>query len=142
MTLFASLGEKSTAQTSTCSLPTAIQLHSRHAIDFINNKRMEGTDLKKAVILSGVKRFRPIFLTSITTFAGLIPLMFDRAIHAQFLKPMAVSLGFGILFATVITLMLIPCLYLVLYDLKALFSSKSAHEIVVENRETATAGGR
>ncbi|YCM45815.1 efflux RND transporter permease subunit [Verrucomicrobiaceae bacterium 227] len=90
-------------------------------VDFINTKRLDGTDLKKAVILSGVKRFRPIFLTSITTFAGLIPLMFDRAIHAQFLKPMAVSLGFGILFATVITLFLIPASYLILEDIKALF---------------------
>jgi len=90
-------------------------------VDFINNKRLEGMELKKAVILSGIKRFRPIFLTSITTFAGLIPLMFDRAIHAQFLKPMAVSLGFGILFATVITLFLIPASYLILEDLKTLF---------------------
>lgn len=89
-------------------------------VDFINNKRLDGTDLKKAVILSGVKRFRPIFLTSITTFAGLIPLMFDRAIHAQFLKPMAVSLGFGIIFATIITLFLIPASYLILEDFKTL----------------------
>ena len=88
-------------------------------VDFINNKRREGTPLKEAVTLSGVKRFRPIFLTSVTTFAGLIPLMFDRAIHAQFLKPMAVSLGFGILFATVITLFLIPASYLIMEDFKA-----------------------
>jgi multidrug efflux pump subunit AcrB len=67
-------------------------------VDFINKKRQEGMDLTEAVLISGVRRFRPIFLTSITTFAGLMPLMFDRAIHAQFLKPMAVSLGFGILY--------------------------------------------
>ena len=78
-------------------------------------------DIEEAVRISGVRRFRPIFLTSITTFAGLMPLMFDRAIHAQFLKPMAVSLGFGILFATAITLFLIPTAYLALEDLKALF---------------------
>jgi len=90
-------------------------------VDFINKKRLDGMDLKKAVILSGIKRFRPIFLTSITTFAGLIPLMFDRALHAQFLKPMAVSLGFGILFATVITLFLIPTSYLIMEDIKTLF---------------------
>ena len=78
-------------------------------------------DIEEAVRISGVRRFRPIFLTSITTFAGLMPLMFDRAIHAQFLKPMAVSLGFGILFATVITLFLIPTAYLALEDLKGLF---------------------
>ncbi|MEN8680801.1 MAG: efflux RND transporter permease subunit [Akkermansiaceae bacterium] len=90
-------------------------------VDFINQKRREGMDLHEAVRISGVRRFRPIFLTSITTFAGLMPLMFDRAIHAQFLKPMAVSLGFGILFATIITLFLIPTAYLALEDLKALF---------------------
>jgi multidrug efflux pump subunit AcrB len=90
-------------------------------VDFINQKRREGMDLMEAVLASGVRRFRPIFLTSITTFVGLMPLMFDRAIHAQFLKPMAVSLGFGILFATFITLLLIPSAYLLLEDLKALF---------------------
>jgi len=90
-------------------------------VDFINRKRLEGMGLREAVYTSGVKRFRPIFLTSITTFAGLIPLMFDRALHAQFLKPMAVSLGYGILFATVITLFLIPAAYLILEDAKGLF---------------------
>ncbi|HAN82162.1 MAG TPA: AcrB/AcrD/AcrF family protein [Verrucomicrobiales bacterium] len=90
-------------------------------VDFINQKRREGMDVEEAVRISGVRRFRPIFLTSITTFAGLMPLMFDRAIHAQFLKPMAVSLGFGILFATAITLFLIPTAYLALEDLKGLF---------------------
>ena len=92
-------------------------------VDFINQKRREGMDIEEAVRISGVRRFRPIFLTSITTFAGLMPLMFDRAIHAQFLKPMAVSLGFGILFATAITLLLIPTAYLALEDLKGLFRS-------------------
>ncbi len=89
-------------------------------VDFINQKRAEGMKLKEAVLISGVKRFRPILLTSITTFAGLIPLMFDRALHAQFLKPMAISLGYGILFATAITLLLIPAAYLILEDFKSL----------------------
>lgn len=89
-------------------------------VDFINQKRLDGMETMQAVLISGVRRFRPIFLTSITTFAGLMPLMFDRAIHAQFLKPMAVSLGFGILFATIITLFLIPAAYLLLEDAKAL----------------------
>jgi multidrug efflux pump subunit AcrB len=92
-------------------------------VDFINTKRREGMPIKEAVLISGVRRFRPIFLTSITTFAGLMPLMFDRAIHAQFLKPMAVSLGFGILFATAITLLLIPSAYLFLEDLKRIFGT-------------------
>ncbi len=87
-------------------------------VDFINQKRAEGMEIREAVLLSGVKRFRPILLTSLTTFAGLMPLMFDRALHAQFLKPMAISLGYGILFATFITLILIPICYLLLEDLK------------------------
>lgn len=90
-------------------------------VDFINKKREEGMELGEAVMISGVKRFRPIFLTSITTFAGLVPLMFDPALHAQFLKPMAISLGYGILFATVITLFLIPAAYLALEDIKSIF---------------------
>ncbi len=92
-------------------------------VDFINQKREEGLDLITAVMTSGVKRFRPIFLTSITTFAGLVPLMFDKALHAQFLKPMAISLGYGILFATAITLLFIPIAYLILEDIKSLFKS-------------------
>lgn len=87
-------------------------------VDFINRRRDEGMDLTEAVMISGVKRFRPIFLTSVTTFVGLVPLMFDRALHAQFIKPMAISLGYGILFATIITLFLIPAAYLVLEDIK------------------------
>ncbi len=87
-------------------------------VDFINQKRRDGMDVRQAVLISGVRRFRPIFLTSLTTFVGLVPLMLERAIHAQFLKPMAISLGFGILFATFITLLLIPSAYLLLEDLK------------------------
>ncbi|MFK7851475.1 MAG: efflux RND transporter permease subunit [Akkermansiaceae bacterium] len=82
-------------------------------VDFINQKRRAGMDLHEAVIRSGTRRFRPIFLTSATTFAGLLPLLFDRSLQAQFLIPMATSLAFGIVFATVITLFLIPCAYLI-----------------------------
>jgi multidrug efflux pump subunit AcrB len=89
-------------------------------VDFTNQRRKQGFSAYDAVINSGANRFRPIVLTSLTTFAGLMPLIFERAIHAQFLIPMAVSLGFGILFATVITLFLIPCCYLALEDLLAL----------------------
>ena len=73
--------------------------------------------LRKAILTAGGSRFRPIMLTSLTTFAGLMPLMFDRSIQAQFLIPMAVSLGFGILFATGITLYLIPAAYQISADL-------------------------
>ena len=89
-------------------------------VDFINQKTREGCDVFEAVIQSGTRRFRPIFLTSATTFAGLMPLIFDRSLQAQFLIPMAVSLAFGILFATAITLFLIPCAYLVAEEIRAL----------------------
>ena len=90
-------------------------------VDFINKKREEGVGLREAVLMSGTRRFRPIFLTSITTFAGLTPMIFDKAANAQLLKPMAISLGYGILFATFITLLLIPSAYLMLEDVKTIF---------------------
>ena len=69
----------------------------------------------EAAQTAGVARFRAVILTSLTTFFGLMPLLFEKSTQAQFLIPMAVSLGFGILFATVITLLLIPVNY-VLYE--------------------------
>jgi multidrug efflux pump subunit AcrB len=89
-------------------------------VDFINQKVRAGEDLHESVIQSGTRRFRPIFLTSATTFAGLLPLIFDRSLQAQFLIPMAVSLAFGILFATAITLYLIPCSYLAAEEIRML----------------------
>ena len=68
---------------------------------------------------AGAARFRPIILTSLTTFVGLLPILFERSLQAQFLKPMAISIGFGVLFATLITLILVPALYLVLEDLRS-----------------------
>ena len=67
---------------------------------------------------AGGKRFRPIALTSITTFVGLLPLMLDRSLQAQLLIPMAVSLAFGVLFATAVTLYLVPCTLLAGEDLR------------------------
>lgn len=87
-------------------------------VDFINRKTRAGEDPFESVIHSGTLRFRPIFLTSITTFAGLLPILFDRSLQAQFLIPMAASLAFGILFATAITLYLIPSSYLVAEDVR------------------------
>jgi multidrug efflux pump subunit AcrB len=81
-----------------------------------NRTRREGTDAHDAVIKAGVLRFRAIILTSLTTFASLIPMILERSLQAHFLIPMAVSLGFGVLFATVITLLLIPCIYIVFED--------------------------
>ena len=82
-------------------------------IDFINQHRAAGMNPFDAVIGAGTKRFRPILLTSLTTFVGLVPTMMDRSIQGQFLVPMAVSLAFGILFSTIITLFLIPSFYLI-----------------------------
>jgi len=88
-------------------------------VDYINKKRLEGVPLSEAVLTAGGRRFRPIILTSLTTFAGLMPLLSENSIQAQFLIPMAISLGFGILFATAITLVLIPCCYMVGEELKS-----------------------
>lgn len=81
-------------------------------VDYINQKRAEGMPLLDAVLTAGETRFRPVILTSLTTFAGLLPLMMNQSTQAQTLIPMAVSLGFGILFATVITLVITPVNYL------------------------------
>jgi multidrug efflux pump subunit AcrB len=87
-------------------------------VDYINKKRAEGVALFDAVYAAGGRRFRPVILTSLTTFAGLMPLLFEKSTQAQFLIPMAVSLGFGILFATIITLFLVPINYLIMEDIK------------------------
>jgi len=94
-------------------------------VDFVNNRRLEGLNVTNSVRVAGVARFRAILLTSLTTFFGLMPLIFEKSTQAQFLIPMAVSLGFGIMFATLITLVLIPCNYLILEDIKGLFSIES-----------------
>ena len=67
--------------------------------------------------MGGIARFRPILLTSVTTFVGLVPILLERSLQAQFLIPMATSLSFGVLFATLITLLLVPSLYLILEDI-------------------------
>ena len=86
-------------------------------VDFINQRRAAGHNLMDAVVESGARRFRPILLTSLTTFVGLLPLILDDSLQNQMLVPMAVSLGFGLLFATVITLYLIPSAYLITEEL-------------------------
>ncbi len=94
-------------------------------VDYINRRRREGIAMAKAVRAAGKARFRPILLTSLTTFFGLTPLILEKSTQAQFLIPMAVSLGFGILFATFMTLILIPASYMVLEDLKKLMKAGS-----------------
>jgi len=87
-------------------------------VDFVNKARAQGMSLKKAVIASGGRRFRAIILTSLTTFVGLVPIMFESSMQAQIVIPMAVALAFGVGFATVITLILVPCLYILFEDVK------------------------
>ncbi len=89
-------------------------------VDFINRAYEKGMPLAQAIRHAGTSRFRPILLTSLTTFAGLTPLLVEKSVQAQFLIPMAISLGFGVLFATFITLILVPALYAILEDAKAL----------------------
>jgi multidrug efflux pump subunit AcrB len=92
-------------------------------VNFINEARAEGMPRRQAVIESGTQRFRAIVLTSLTTAAGLLPIMLEKSVQAQFVIPMAISLGFGILFATIITLFLVPSLYLLQLDF-ALYLTK------------------
>ncbi len=87
-------------------------------VDFVNKSVADGMAVSEAAVKSGTERFRAIMLTSLTTFFGLLPILTETSLTAQLVIPMAVSLGFGILFATVITLILIPCLYVILEDLK------------------------
>ena len=93
-------------------------------IDFINRSSRNGTEIYQAVIASGKVRFRPVLLTSITTIAGLFPLLLERSFQAQFLIPMAVSISFGLLAATVLTLLFVPSLYLIVRDVRNLFRSE------------------
>jgi multidrug efflux pump subunit AcrB len=97
-------------------------------VDYINRRRREGGDLYAIVAHAGAVRFRPIVLTSLTTFVGLTPMMTDTTISMSMFVPMAISLGFGVVLGTVITLFLVPCLYLVLEDLLRLRSPHAAPE--------------
>lgn len=89
-------------------------------VDYANRLvRAEGIAPRDAILQAAVRRFRPILLTTLTTFGGLAPMIFETSRQARFMIPMALSLGFGILFATVITLIILPCLYLALADAQA-----------------------
>ena len=89
-------------------------------VDYINKQRQSGQDISHVVSHAGAVRFRPIVLTSTTTFVGLTPIMLDNTISTMMFTPMAISLAFGVLLGTVITLFLVPCLYLVLEDVTLL----------------------
>ena len=88
-------------------------------VHYINLKRDEGLPIIEAVRNAGGARFRPILLTSLTTFGGILPTMFEKSTQAQFVIPMGISLAFGVLFATFITLILVPISYLILEDVKS-----------------------
>lgn len=87
-------------------------------IDYANRRTREGICPFDAIHQAGVRRFRPILLTTLTTFGGLAPMIFETSRQARFMIPMAISLGFGILFATSITLVLVPCLYSIAEDIR------------------------
>jgi multidrug efflux pump subunit AcrB len=87
-------------------------------IDLVNRERIEGIPLTQILRDCATRRFRPIMLTTLTTFLGLLPMITERSLQARFLIPMAISLAFGVMFATCITLLLVPSLYMILEDLK------------------------
>jgi multidrug efflux pump subunit AcrB len=92
----------------------------------INDYRKRGMSPYEAVLAGGVRRFRPILLTSLTTFMGLMPMIFEPSVQARFLIPMAISLGFGVLFATVLILLVVPSIYLIVEDVRELFTGTSS----------------
>ena len=88
-------------------------------IDYANRQRLAGATAREAIIMAATRRLRPILLTTLTTFFGLAPMIFETSLQARFMIPMAISLGFGIVFATGITLGLVPCFYVIVEDMKA-----------------------
>jgi multidrug efflux pump subunit AcrB len=91
-------------------------------IDYANARCRDGLTPWNAIRQAGIRRFRPIVLTTLTTFGGLAPMIFESSRQARFMIPMAISLGYGILFATAITLVLVPSFYLILEDIRAGFA--------------------
>ena len=108
----------------------------------INRERGHELPLDEVIRAAGQRRFRPILLTTLTTFLGLTPMILETSLQARFLIPMAISLGFGVVFATAITLLLVPCLYRILEDLRALVVQTPGTEPVqVEAGWAASEGG-
>jgi multidrug efflux pump subunit AcrB len=107
-------------------------------IDFTNRERSNGLTAPEALRSAGIRRFRPILLTSLTTFGALIPMIFETSRQARYLIPMAVSLGFGVLFATVVTLLLVPALYLIVEDLRGLAGTSEIMQVPVMEKHAKT----
>jgi multidrug efflux pump subunit AcrB len=93
-------------------------------IDFANHNRRRIDSVTDSLVEAAVRRFRPIMLTTLTTFVGLAPMIFETSRQARFLIPMALSLGFGIIFATMITLLFVPALYMIIEDIQAVLHRK------------------
>lgn len=108
-------------------------------IDYANRLRRKGEGALEAIERASVRRFRPILLTSLTTFFGLAPMIFETSMQARFMIPMAISLGYGVLFATFITLLIVPSLYLILEDIKrVLHLTREVSEEASCTNQTAT----
>lgn len=110
-------------------------------IDYVNRLRAEGAGAFAALVEAGVVRFRPIILTSVTTFVGLVPILFEGSINAQFLKPMVVSLAFGVLLALFVTLIFVPALYAVGADIARFYRWAWTGEEQVQIGKGASLGG-
>jgi len=110
-------------------------------VDQVNALRAAGLRLAEAAREAAISRLRPIFLTEITTFIGLIPMMFDTAMAARMTIPLAITLAFGVLLSAVVTLVLLPCMYLVLEDATMLVSGKKRTR-TGERRERGSDTGR
>ncbi len=106
----------------------------------VNFRRSMGDSISEAVIHAAVSRCRPILLTSLTTFVGLSPLMLNKSVQAQFLVPMAISLAFGVLFATAVTLLVVPSAYLVLHDMAKLIT-RTGESVGVTDQSAGSATG-
>lgn len=114
-------------------------------VDAINIMRKEGLSLWDAVLSAGVRRMRPILLTSLTTFFGLAPMILEKSVQARFLIPMAISLGFGVMFSTLVVLFLVPCLYVMTEDVRSMWQArfqphKAATQTHQHTSHTATLG--
>jgi multidrug efflux pump subunit AcrB len=113
-------------------------------VDDVNQRRAAGERVADAVRDAGRGRLRAIFLTELTTFVGLLPMLFERAMFARFMIPLAISLAFGVLFASVITLLIVPCAYVILEDVQ-LFATgrkrrRAAERIAAARSEQEAAG--
>ncbi len=103
-------------------------------IDSVNKYRAEGMTSRDAIVTAGMRRFRPIMLTSLTTFFGLMPMIFETSIQAKFLIPMAISLGFGALFVTAIVLIVVPALYIMVNDIQKILGIHAEENDVILKR--------